>query len=123
MANKFTESAKSTLGGSPVMQGRTKITTDELIKNFGSCVTITEVDMIIKADNTAYPVIAFKEAPDKYFNGGTLINRVVDDWLATCDGDIDAVNVGLKECGGVPFKVSTKKTKSGKTITAFEVIE
>lgn len=123
MSNKFTQAAKDALGGSKVMQGRTKVSTEYVIANYPNGVTINEFDLIVKSDGTSYPVFAFAEKPDAYFNGGTLAAKFVNGWVSMYDGDIDAASEALKAAGGAKFILSQKKTRTGKTITAFEPVE
>lgn len=121
--NKFLQAAQDALSGSKVMQGRTKISTEDIIKKYPDGVTVTEFDMIVKSDGACYPVMAFKEDPDKYFNGGSLANKIAQDWIKMYDGDISTASDELKASGGVKFKLSNKKTRTGKTITAFDPVE
>ena len=123
MSNKFTQAAKDALGGSRVMKGRTKVTTEYVIANYPNGVTITEFDFIVKGDGTSYPVFAFAEKPDAYFNGGALAAKVANNWVSMYDGDIDAASEALKADGGAKFILSKKKTRTGKTITEFEPVE
>lgn len=123
MSNKFTQAAKEALGGSKVMQGRTKVTTEYIISNYPNGVTITEFDFIVKGDGTSYPVFAFAEKPEAYFNGGALAAKVANVWVSMYDGDIDAASEALKAGGGAKFILSKKKTRTGKTITEFEPVE
>ena len=123
MSNKFTQAAKDALGGSKVMHGRTKVTTEYVIANYPNGVTITEFDFIVKGDGTSYPVFAFAEKPDAYFNGGALAAKVANNWVSMYDGDVDAASEALKADGGAKFILSQKKTRTGKTITAFEPVE
>lgn len=123
MSNKFTQAAKEVLGGSKVMRGRTKVTTEYIIANYPNGVTITEFEFIVKGDGTSYPVFAFAEKPEAYFNGGTLAAKIADEWVTMYAGDIDAANEALKSEGGAKFVLSQKKTRTGRTITAFDPVE
>ena len=121
--NIFAQSAKEALGGSHVMQNRTKIGTNDLIAMFPDGVTVTEFDFIAKSDGTGYPVFAFKEDDTRYFNGGALANKVATKWAAMYDGDVEQASEALKAAGGCRIKLSNQKTKTGRTITGFEPIE
>ncbi len=121
--NKFTQAAKDALGGSRIMKDRVKISTDDIIAKYPNGVTIDEFDLIQKADGSAYPVFAFRENPTCYFNGGALAKKIVDEWIKMYDGDIDTACDDLKGSGGVKFRLSHKKTRTGKTITAFDPVE
>lgn len=121
--NKFTKSAKEALGGSPVMQDRTKISTEEIIAKYPNGITVTEFDFIAKADGEGYPVFAFAEDPTRYFNGGSLANKVAARWVSMYDGDVYAASTDLKNSGGVKIKLEMRKTKTGRTITGFDPID
>lgn len=124
MANNiFAQSAKEALGGSHVMQNRTKISTNDLIAMYPDGVTVTEFDFIAKSDGTGYPVFAFAEDDSRYFNGGALANKVATKWAALYDGDLEAASAALKAAGGVKMKLSLQKTKSGRSITGFDPVE
>lgn len=123
MANKFTQAAKEALGGSKVMQGRSKVTTEYIMTQYPNGVTITEFDFIVKGDGTSYPVFAFAEKPEAYFNGGALASKVANGWVSMYDGDIEAASEALKENGGAKFILSQKKTRTGRTITEFKPVE
>lgn len=124
MANNiFAQSAKEALGGSHVMQNRTKIGTNDLIALYPDGVTVTEFDFITKSDGTGYPVFAYAEDDSRYFNGGALANKVATKWAALYDGDIEAASAALKAAGGVKMKLSLQKTKSGRSITGFDPVE
>lgn len=121
--NIFAQSAKEALGGSKVMQNRTKIGTNDLIALYPDGVTVTEFDFIAKSDGTGYPVFAYAEDPARYFNGGALANKVATKWAAMYDGDIEAASDALKAAGGCKIKMSNQKTKTGRTITGFDPVE
>lgn len=121
--NIFAQSAKEALGGSHVMQNRTKIGTNDLIALYPDGITVTEFDFITKGDGTSYPVFAFAEDNARYFNGGALANKVATKWASLYDGDIEAASEALKATGGCKIKLSNQKTKTGRTITGFDPIE
>lgn len=121
--NKFTQEAKNSLSASRVMQGRTKITTDEIITQYPAGITVNEFDLVVHKDGTSYPIFAFAEDPTKYVNGGSVASQIAESWVALCDGDIDGASAELKACGGCKMVVSHGKTKSGKNITLWTPIE
>ena len=121
--NIFATGAKEALGGSPVMLNRTKIATNEIIARYPNGITVTEFDVIAKADGGSYPVFAFAEDSTRYFNGGALAAKVALKWGTMFDGDIEAASDALKAAGGVKVVLSVKKTKTGRTITGFDVVE
>lgn len=121
--NIFAQSAKEALGGSKVMQNRTKIGTNDLIALYPDGITVTEFDFIAKSDGTGYPVFAYAEDNTRYFNGGALANKVATKWAAMFDGDIEVASESLKANGGCKIKLSNQKTKTGRTITGFDPVE
>lgn len=121
--NKFTETAKEALGGCKLMQNRTKITTEDMIKFYPNGFTVTGFDFLTKSDGDGYAVMIFAEDNTKYFNCGALATKVATAWANAYDGDIETASAELAACGGAKFKMSTKKTKTGKTITAFDPVD
>lgn len=122
MANKFTEQAKNALGGSPIMNGRTKLSTEDVISKYPEGVTINGFDVIHKSDGTSYPVFSIAEDNTVFFNGGSLAQKIVDEWLKEGYGDIDGINAELKK-QGAKFILGHGKTKSNKTITTYTPVE
>lgn len=122
MANKFTQTAKEALGGSPIMNGRTKISTEDLINTYPQGISITGFDIIHKADGSQYPVFTFAEDATKFFNGGSLAQKIVDAWLRAGYGDIEGVNAELKQ-DPAKFIVGKGKTKGNRDITTYTPVE
>ena len=121
MAN-FREIAAKTLSLSDLMAGREKITTEELI---GQTVTCVEFDFATINDNgkeKTFPVLIFAEHPDRYYSGGTLLNKMCQAWAAEYDGDISAASNALSDEGGVKIRFRTGKTKSGNNLTNIDVL-
>lgn len=122
--NRFVANAKGTQNGSPVMSGKTKISTEEIIAKYPEGITITAVDIITKRDGTSYPVFNFGEDESKYYNGGTIARQVVDGWLKldAYKGDIVRLNEDIKN-EPPKFKVYKSTTKSGRPLIAFDGVE
>lgn len=117
MANKFLQSAKESLNGNKLMLNREKVSTDYIIERYPNGITITEFDFIVKADGTSYPILCYAEESNKYFNGGALFDKVCTGWITLAEGDIERASEELKQVGGVKFKLTKKRTKTGRTIT------
>ena len=118
----FREIAAKTLSLSDLMAGREKINTDDLI---GQTVTIKEFDFATvtdKGEEKTFPVLLFAEHPDKYYCGGTLLNKMCLAWAAEFDGDVSAASAALSDEGGVKVKFSSGRTKTGNNITNISVI-
>ena len=121
MAN-FREIAAKTLSLSDLMAGREKINTDDLI---GQTVTVVEFDFATVADKgveKTFPVLIFAEHPEKYYCGGTLLNKMCMAWAAEYDGDVGAASNALSDEGGVKIRFSSGKTKCGNNLTNIDVL-
>lgn len=126
MANNynFRNAASKELSLSPLMEGREKIETEDLIGGEYTVIAfdfITTVDIKDKKEKT-YPVVNFEELPDKFYLGGALLSKVFSVWAAEFDGDFEECSVALAESGGVKFRFSKSKTRSGNNITKIEVV-
>lgn len=104
---------------SDLMVGRTQLTTDDIV---GETLTVEEFD-IIAMNGKQYAIVVFKEYPDRYYNGGMVLTKIVLNWIADFDGDIIATSEALQKSGGVQFKFNVGKTKDGKrNLTTVEVV-
>lgn len=117
----FKTSAQSTTNGSPIMEGRTKISTEELIARYPNGFTIIAFDVLSAKDG---PRAVLNWAGDRlhYYNAGSLLTQIVLDWVAKYDGDIKQASADLNASGGVTVKLRTARTQNGRTFTAVDVI-
>ena len=118
----FREIAAKTLSLSDLMAGREKITTEQLI---GKTVTVTEFDFATitdRGEEKTFPILIFKELPDNYYCGGTLLAKMCAAWVAEYDGDVAAASNALADEGGVPIRFTAGKTKSGNNLTNITVL-
>lgn len=126
MANMFAELAKKAVANSSVREGRERMSTDEIIRNYPDGVTITEFDLLTKrngADIMTFPTFAFAEDVTKYFNGGVMLKKIVEGWVARFDGDIEACNAALRAGGGCKIKLlPPTRTGNGNNFVPVEVI-
>jgi hypothetical protein len=126
MANMFAKLAKRATQLSPIMDGREKITTEEVISTYPDGITITAFDLITTPDSNGnpqtYPVIAFDEDKTKFIYGGKAMSDVVSLWVANFDGDIEATSNALSAAGGVKIKMFASKTRTGRNFTQIEVV-
>lgn len=120
--NKFYEIAEQALGNSPIMTGREKISTEDVIKKYPAGITLNGFDVLDNGKN-GYAVFTFVEEPDKFVNGGALLSKMAFEWVKAFDGNITDASDELSACGGVRVRLSTKKTKRGNTITAVEIVK
>lgn len=116
---KLNELAKKASGVSAITEGKTKLSTEEVIKRYPNGVTIKAVDMFGTGDDR-YAVVNIAEDDKVYFFGGKAINGMVDEWITAC-GTIDAVNMQLSD-EPVKIRLTKGKTKNGRDFTSFEVI-
>lgn len=122
MAINFRKIAQDELSLSPLMSGREQIKTEDLI---GQTITVIEFDFATitdRGEQKTFPVLLLEEYPDRYYNGGALLNKLCEAWAAAADGDIDAASSELRSSGGVKFKVSMTKTKSGNNLTSIDLV-
>lgn len=118
----FKEIAQKELSLSPLMTGREQIKTDDLI---GKTVTVVAFDFAHiedKGEQKVFPVLLLAEYPDRYYNGGVLLNKMCAAWAASYDGDIEAASNDLGKSGGVQLRFRSTKTKSGNNLTSVDVI-
>ena len=122
MSINFREIASNELSLSHLMSGREQIKTEELT---GSEVTVVEFDFATITDNgveKTFPVLLLEEYPDRYYNGGALLNKLCIAWAAAFDGEVEQASEELKKSGGVKLRFKSTRTKSGNNLTSVEVI-
>lgn len=115
----LTQIAKESIAKSPIMEGKNKITTEEVVKDFAGGITLCDVDMI-QGDNGMYPVFNFVENPGVFLCGGTLLTKIVENWIAQC-GSLAEVRRNLNE-ENVKVKLSQGKTKNNRNIVNVEIL-
>lgn len=128
MSNLFTKLAQEASSNSKVRQGRTVLSTMEVVAKYPNGITITEFDMITARDvNTGelktFPTLAFAEDISRYINGGTALKQVVDKWLEHFDGDIEECNNALRAAGGAKLRIlPPTRTSSGTNFYPVEPV-
>ena len=119
MAYNFRASAIKETTLSDLMVGREQLTTEDIA---GKVLTVSNFD-IIATNGKQYALVIFKEHPDRYYNGGMVLTKIVLNWIDDFDGDIAATSEALANSGGVQFRFTAGKTKDGKrNLTSVEVI-
>lgn len=131
MANKFAKIAQDSTLLSPIMGGKTKMTTDDVV---GKEFTIIAFDFAPKFDQQGNPIIdettgevdtfgvvVFAEAPDKYYCVGTVFSKVCHAWMAGFDTPEQA-SAELEAEGGVRVKFMESKTKKGNNLTSVQIL-
>ena len=116
--------AKNAFAIDPILDGRNKITIEDLIAQYPDGVSIDGFS-IYQPVNKIYPerpVFSFVEDGTKYFNGGKALKEMVTAWLDSYDNDRVAINEELKKS---PLKVKLEKItlRNGNKFTKVTVID
>lgn len=118
--NKLKMLASQATSMSALMDGREKISTEDIIKTYGT-ITVTAVDMV-KTSDSEYPVLTFKENPDAFYCGGVVLKKIVASWIEYF-GTVEAVNEQLAT-DPVRLMLSEGKTKDGKNnVTKVTIVD
>lgn len=118
---KFRERAAKTTSISPLMEGKTKLKTGEIIRDYPQGVTIIGFD-IVPGKEGSYPIFVIAEDPGVFFSGGTVLQNIVSDWMEDYGTDIDQANADLKAEGGVKIRLEQAMTRAGRQITRVTVL-
>ena len=116
--------AKNAFAIDTIMDGRDKITIEDLIAQYPDGVSIDGFS-IYQPVSKIYPerpVFSFAEDATKYFNGGKALKEMVTAWLDSYDNNRDAINAELKKS---PIKVKLEKItlRNGNKFTKVTVID
>lgn len=115
--------AKDTTTLSPLMNGRNKIKTEDIIKQFPDGVHITAADLAPNPKGEPYAVILFKEDEHSYYCGGLILTKIVRGMLDACENDFDIMNKELAD-DPIGIKLAECKTSDGKNnITTVEILD
>lgn len=110
--NKLRELAKELTSLSPIMEGREKVSTEEIIKgDTRGEITINKIDMV-KSGDKGYPVILYAEDDSKFYCGGMVLKKICEGWIDYC-GSVDKVNDMLAK-DPVKVRLEEGRTKDGK---------
>lgn len=126
--SRFTDLAKKKTSGSPVLEGRAKITTDDIIAKYPNGVTINAFDFL-NGKNGRYVVCAFRQDPGAYFNGGKILTEIFESFVEEYASDDRTFQEAIDACmadfekEGLKVKLSMSRTKDGNRVTLVEVIE
>lgn len=117
--SKYKDLARRVSGESELTRGRTKITTEDIIKRYPEGFSICAVDLFGKGTD-AYAVLNIVEDENVYLYGGKALTELVTVMLNNSTPDV--VN---NELAGEPLriKLTTKKTKAGRDFTSFTVLD
>lgn len=106
-----------TQSGSPLMNGRTKVQTPDVL---GIPLTVRDFDFVEFKDEAGedktYPVIIFDEMPDKYYCGGKQFTDI-------CKGiEANGLKTMLND-EGLRVMLTSKRTKRGQTFVSVSVVD
>lgn len=119
--NKFAAQAQKATELSPLMEGREKVTTSDLIADHPDGVTLIAFDMLNINGNT-FPVFRIAEDERVYYFGGAVLTKIALGWVELYDGDITSASEDLESSGGVKVLLEENKTKAGRNITTVKVV-
>lgn len=105
---------------SEVMQGKDKMSVEEIISKYPDGVTIVAFDIVENGQGEQYSVYNIAENSNIFCNGGTVLNKVFNKMIDAF-GDIDNANAELTK---EPLKVKLEKakTKTGNNFTKVIVL-
>lgn len=131
MAFDFKKSAQENTLLSPIMVGKEKLETDDVLNKD---LTIIAFDFAPKFDQKGAPlinentgevdtfgVVVFSEFPDSYYCVGAVFTKVCHAWAAAFDSPAQA-SAELEKEGGVKVRFTPSKTKKGNNLTAVEIL-
>lgn len=113
---------KESLTISPLMDGKEKVTVEELVER-GTPVAIIGIDPVtmpdrLKGGSSHTYVVA---TPTEFFFAPTVLVKVFNNLIEAFEGDITAINTEL-ERGDVMLKMYKKTNSIGVEYTAVEIV-
>ncbi len=131
MAFDFKKVAQENTTLSPIMVGRNKLETDDVIDQV---FTIVAFDFAPKFDQSGnvvidsstgeadtFGVVVFAEKPNDYYCVGTVFTKVCKAWAAGFNNAEEA-SAELAATGGVKVRFTQSKTRKGNNLTAVEIL-
>ncbi len=119
----FRKVAQSTLSLSELMAGREKLDTKDIVNKD---LTIANFDLATmeteEGDSSTFAVVQFAEFPDKYYNGGTILTKLVTAWANLFNVDVDEAAASFLETGGVKVRFKEGKTRRNRDVITIEVL-
>lgn len=135
MLKNFRKVAQSSTSISPIMAGREKISTQDIV---GKTLTVAAFDVaelknyVNRANgeikDVEYGVFVFAEMPDRYYQAGTVGTRIINDWLTLYDGESEDVHDQCAELSSeiapekVQLRFSNSVTSRGQNIVKIDVL-
>lgn len=118
--NLFANIARRATTLSPLMEGREKMETKDIIEQYPNGVTVTAFDMVGTGED-AYPVFNFAEEPQKFAFGGAVFKSIVLAWIENFEGSISDASSALSATGGVKMVFEHTTTKQGRSLTNVKI--
>lgn len=132
MAFNFKEVAQKATSLCPLMSGKEKLTTEEVVNK---TLTIIAFDFAPKFNKDGSPVVdpetgeadtfgvvTFQEMPNKYYSVGVVFTKVCRMWAAEFNGDAEEASNALAESGGVQVKFVPTKTRAGNNLVSVVIV-
>lgn len=129
--SNFKKIAQDTTLLSPIMSGKEKLATEEVVEKK---LTVIAFDFAPKFDkegnrifdeNTGeldeFGVVVFKEFPNSYYCVGTVFTKICKAWAADFETPADA-SIALEESGGVEVIFHETRTKKGNNLVSVEIL-
>lgn len=99
---------------SDLMQGREKISTEEVIKKYPKGITVTDFDFVT-IENKTFVVLTFEEDETKFLNGGFVLTKVFSEIVEDFEGEVEAAREEYSKYENkIVAVLSAGKTKDGK---------
>ena len=124
--SRFKAIASRSLSASVLMENREKVDTSDVV---GKNLTIEDFDIVEYVDgegkNVHYAVVIFAEMPDKYYQGGYVLTRMIDDIVEDFDEGLEFARdayADTTDAEKIQIRLEESKTKGGKNLTKVEVI-
>ena len=117
----FSQIASKTLAGCALMTNRKKVSTDVILAEHPSFVTVIQFDFA-RSVQGEFAVVELAEYPNKYYPCGLSITNICRGWVESYDGDTDQANKDLKESGGCKLKLERVRTNKGNQFVKVTVL-
>lgn len=119
--SKLSDAAKKATNReeAPITVNRDKITQEELVASYGNTLDIIEVGYVSMKDNENgglkdVPCMVVAQAPKMWCSGGTVLGKIISEWLSMYDNDFEQLNAELK-AEPVKVKISKEVQKNNKS--------
>lgn len=114
MAINFKNIAQRETVISDIMTNRKKVDKTDGVIN------IEDFDLVANKDGEVYAVCAINE--DEFINGGFVLTRIFTSIVEEYNGEKETAREDFRREGGLKVKLTRKKTRGNRDITAVEVL-